>query len=72
MLVTIGAGAGIGVTAGVLPLNTGAGSRTVERRRGGSAAEAGCEAGAAAIGEDTGSADMGWGSGCGAGSIRGV
>jgi len=54
VLVTTGAGGGgAGVTAGAL-LETGAGSRTVERRRGGAASAEGC--GAAAIG-------------CGAGSV---
>jgi len=59
---TVGAGggaAGVGGITGVLPLNTGAGSRTVERRRDGSAA-AGCGGGAATV------------AGSGAGSTRGV
>jgi hypothetical protein len=60
VLMTVGAGGGAaGGITGVLPLNTGAGSRTVERRRGGSAA-AGCGGGAATV------------AGSGAGSTRGV
>jgi hypothetical protein len=62
VLMTVGAdggAAGIGGITGALALNTGAGSRTVERRRGGSAA-AGCGGGAATA------------AGSGAGSTRGV
>jgi hypothetical protein len=58
-----GAGGGIGVAAGSLLVKTGAGSRTVERRRVGAVSTAGCGAGAAVTG-------CGAGSGCGA--IRGV
>jgi hypothetical protein len=65
VLMTVGAGggaAGVGGITGVLPLNTGAGSRTVERRRGGSAA----------VGCGGADATTAAGSGSGAGSIRGV
>jgi hypothetical protein len=57
-----GVGAGVGATTGALPLDTGAASRTVERRRCGSAA-VGCGGAEAATAA---------GSGRGAGSIRGA
>ena len=66
VLITVGAGiGGGGTTTDAALLNIGAGSRTVERRRGGSLSDAGCGAAAA-------TARCGAGSGRAAGSTRGV